>query len=94
MIRDERDPSKPSMPSTLLGVDPRTVEWKYGFSVNHFAALSEGMFVMLAQPNLGVQRHAELFVVKLEQSTQELMAVGPGAVQPGLDDGNLQWAVF
>jgi hypothetical protein len=42
----------------LLGADPRTAGWKYGFGVYKFMVLRDGTFVMLAQPNLGVQRHA------------------------------------
>ena len=61
------DTSAPSMPSEMLGVDARTNGWSYGFSVTQFAVLGD-LFVMLAQPNLGVQRHAELFVSKVRVS--------------------------
>jgi hypothetical protein len=80
-------------PSTVLGADPRTAGWKYGFSVGKFAVLGDGMFVMLAQPNLGVQRHAELFVTKFDPATRVLSAVS-ATVQPALDDGNLAWSAF
>jgi len=87
------DASKPSMPSALLGVDPRTAGWKYGFSVGKLAVLGDGTFVMLAQPNLGVQRSAQLFVTIWDPATQELSAVNT-TVQPALNDGNLAWALF
>jgi hypothetical protein len=98
-----------TMTSTLLGTDPRTADWEYGFGVSHFAVLGgsrpgsgaggiggndEELFVMLAQPNLGVQRHAQLFVTKWDPATNALSPVGTSAVQPALDGGNLAWAMF
>jgi len=83
----------PSMSTTLLGTDARTAGWNYGFGVSKFAVLGNDTFVMLAQPNLGVQRHAELFVTRWDPEIRKLSAVSR-AVQPGLDDGNIAWAVF
>ena len=53
------------------------------------------MFVMLAQPNLGVEQTAELFVSKWEPTTQQVVPVNTGSTaQPVLNDGNLAWATF
>ena len=67
--------------------------WNYGFSVSKFTILGNDTFVMLAQPDLGVQRHAELFVTRWDPDIRKLSAVSR-AVQPGLNDGNIAWAVF
>jgi hypothetical protein len=83
-----------SMTSTLLGKDPRTVGWEYGFGENKFAVLQDGKaFVMLAQPNLGMKRHSELFVTEWDPTTKKLSAVS-AKVLPALDDGNMAWAVY
>jgi hypothetical protein len=87
------DAHTPSMPSRLLGADARTAGWQYGFGVTKFAALGNSSFVMLAQPNLGVQQHSELLVTRWDPVTGTLSAVAR-ASQPALDDaGNSAWAV-
>ena len=92
--------SLPATAGELIGADPRTAYWAYGFGVEKFAVVVGGgptsgvdLFVMLAQPNLGDKRHATLFVTKLDRATAELSTVST-AVQPALDDGNLAWAAF
>jgi hypothetical protein len=59
--------------------------------VSKFAVLGD-LFVMLAQPNLGVQRHAELFVTKWDAASKTIMPVAT-AVQPELDR-SVAWAAF
>jgi hypothetical protein len=86
------DTSQPSMASALLGADQRTSGWKYGFGVQQFVVLGGDMFVMLAQPNLGDQRHAEIFVTRWDRATEELSTVAT-AVQPALDK-SIAWAAF
>lgn len=81
-----------AMTSALLGVDARTANLQNGFTINQFVVAGD-LFVMLAQPNLGVQKAAELFVSRWEPRTQTLTAVST-AVQAQLNDGNLAWAAF
>lgn len=83
-----------AMTSSLLGVDRRTANLQNGFTVNQFAVVGK-FFVMLAQPNLGVQKTAELFVSKWEPSTKQVVPVETASTpQPGLNDGNLAWTTF
>ena len=50
------------------------------------------LFVMLAQPNLGVQRHAQLFVSRWDAANEALVPVATSVVSEL--DLSIAWAVY